>query len=330
MCLKWNNINHFMQFADAHSDLGILMFMVDAGAAPKHLEEAFVKQLETAKVGLSVVQIGGDFDHSTYDFRNRDTVLKTMSLFQTESIKKYPYLEVAVSKQNIESILKRGHSAVILSIEGSAAIDSEFETLDFLYNQGLRSIAITHDGQNQYGCGCRVEDDTGLTTDGERLVEYAAKKGMLLDLVHVGEKTFWGAIEYASQPVFVSHSNSKSVFDDVRNITDQQIQAIGERDGVVAVNFISEFVDSQKGVAPLDRLVDHIDRIVELTSIENVALGPDFFQYLMPELDFIGNVVGPADLVRVPPILEKRGYSEEDISKICHENLVRFISRSLR
>jgi len=318
-----------MQFADAHSDLGILMFMVEAGSASRHLVEDFMKGLEMAEVGLSVVQIGGDFGQDEYDFRNRDTVLKTMNLFQPENIKRYPFMEVAVSKQDIENIAKREKSAVILSIEGSAAIDTEFETLDFLYSQGLRSLAITHDGQNQYGSGCRVEDDTGLTPDGERLVEYTAKKGMILDLVHVGEKTFWGAIEYASQPVFVSHSNSKSVYNDVRNIKDQQIQAIGERNGVVAGNFISEFLDPQKGAAPLDRLIDHIDRIVELTSIENIALGPDFYQYLMPEIYNVGDVGGPADLVRVPPALEKRGYSEVEISKICHENLVRFISSSL-
>ena len=319
-----------MQFADAHSDLGILMFMVNMGATPKHHVEDFMKGLESAKVGLSVVQIGGDFRHAEYDFRDRDTVLKTMSLFQTESIKKYPHLEVAVSKQDIEDIARRGKSAVILSIEGSAAIDTEFETLDILYDQGLRSLAITHDGQNQYGSGCRVENDTGLTPDGERLVEYTAKKGIILDLVHVGEKTFWGAIEYASQPVFISHSNSKSVYNDVRNITDQQIQAIGERNGVVAVNFISEFIDSQKGLVPLERLVDHIDHIIELTSIENIALGPDFFQYLIPKYRYIGDVGGPAGLVRIPPALEERGYTEKEISKICHENLVRFISSSLR
>ncbi|MHA1287231.1 MAG: dipeptidase [Candidatus Thorarchaeota archaeon] len=328
MCLRGIDTNHFMQFADAHSDLGILMFMVEVRAAPRHLVEDFMKGLEMAEVGLSVVQIGGDFGQAEYDFRDRDTVLQTMSLFQSKSIKKYPFMEVAVSRQDVENIAKRGKSAVILSIEGSAAIDIEFETLDFLYSQGLRSLAITHDGQNQYGSGCRVEDDTGLTQDGVRLLDYAAKKGMILDLVHVGEKTFWGAIEHATQPVFVSHSNSKSVYNNVRNITDQQIQAIGERDGVVAVNFISVFLDSQQGVT-LDRLVDHIDRIVELTSIENIALGPDFYQYLMPEINNVGDVGGPADIVRVPPALEKRGYSEKDISKICHENLVRFMSSSL-
>ena len=318
-----------MRFADAHSDLGILMFMVEAGGAPGHLVEDFMKGLEKAEVGLSVVQIGGDFEHDEYDFRNRDTVLQTMSLLQTESIKKHPFLQVAVSKQDVEDITRRGKSAVILSIEGSAAIDTEFETLDILYNQGLRSIAITHDGQNHYGSGCRVEDDAGLTPEGVRLLDYAAKKGMILDLVHVGERTFWGAIEHASQPVFVSHSNSKYVYDDCRNITDQQIQAIGERNGVIAVNFISAFIDSQKGIVPLERLVDHIDRTVELTSIENIALGPDFFQYLMPELRYVGDVGGPADLVKIPPTLEERGYSENEISKICYENLVRFISYSL-
>lgn len=317
-----------MQFVDAHSDFGILMSMVEEGMVARQVEDDFVRDLEIAEVGLSVVQVGGDFDHGTYEFREQDIVLRTIGLFQSKKIKRHPYLEVAVSKKDIDDITKRGKSAVILSIEGSAAIDTEFNMLDTLYDQGLRSLAITHDYQNQYGCGCRVEKDTGLTTDGERLLEYAAKKGILLDLVHVGEKTFWDAYEYAKQPVFVSHSNSKSQFDCVRNITDQQIQAIADRNGVIALNFISEFTDSKEEVS-LDRLVDHIDHMVELTSMEHIALGPDFFQYLMPELRYVGDVVGPVDLVRVPPALEQRGYSEKEISKICHENLVGFISSSL-
>ena len=151
---------------------------------------------------------------------------------------------------------------------------------------------------------------------------------MMQDLVHVGEKTFWDAYEYAKQPVYVSHSNSKSQFDCVRNITDQQIQAIADRNGVIALNFISEFIDAQEKVS-LDRLIDHIDHMVELTSLNSVALGPDFFQYLMPELGYVGDVVGPADLIRIPPVLEAQGYSKKEISKICHKNLVQFISSSL-
>jgi membrane dipeptidase len=317
-----------MRFADAHSDFGILRSMVLEGTVSDQVESDFVRDLEIAEVGLSVVQVGGDFNHETYDFREREIVLQTIDLFQPENIKRHPYLEVAVSKKDIDGITNQGKSAVILSIEGSTVIDTEFEILNFLYKQGLRSLAITHDYQNQYGCGCRVEKDTGLTTDGERLLDYAAKKGIILDLVHVGEKTFWDAYEYAKQPIFVSHSNSKSQFDCVRNITDQQIQAIAERNGVIALNFISEFIDAQEKVS-LDRLIDHIDHMVELTSIDNIALGPDFFQYLMPELGYVGEVVGPADLVRVPPTLEKRGYSEKEISKICHENLLRFIISSL-
>jgi len=329
MCLRQIDFDSVMRFADAHSDFGILMAMVEESAVSQHIEDDFVKDLETAEIGLSVIQVGGDFNHSTYDFRERDIALKTINLFQPERIKRHPYLEVAVSKKDIERITKQGKSAVILSIEGAAVIDNEFETLDILYEKGLRNLAITHDNQNQFGCGCRVEEDTGLTTDGERLLDYAAKKGILLDLVHVGEKTFWDAYEYAKQPVFVSHSNSKSVFDCVRNITDQQIEAIGNRNGIIAVNFISEFLDSREGLVPLTRLVDHIDKIVELTSIENIALGPDFYGYLMPNLRSVGDVGGPADLVRIPPALMERGYSEKDCSKICHENLVRFVSTSL-
>jgi membrane dipeptidase len=328
MCLRWIEPDKNMQFADAHSDLGILMRMVESEVVDEHILSDFVKDLGVAKVGFSIVQIGGDFEHDGYDFRNRESVLKTIDLFQTENIKKHPYLEVAVSKGEIESVIKQGKSVVILSIEGSAVIDSEFKILDILHEQGLRSLAITHDYQNQYGCGCRVESDTGLTTDGERLLDHIAKRGIILDLVHLGEKTFWDAYEYTRQPVFVSHSNSKSQFDCVRNITDQQIRAVAERKGIIAVNFISEFLAAQEKVS-MNHLIDHIDHVVDLTSVDNVALGPDFFQYLMPELGYVDDMAGPADLVRLPPALLNRGYSDDEVAKICHENLVQFMKSSL-
>jgi len=326
---KRHSVFLVMMFADAHSDLGILVYMSDIGEVPRALVDDFFHQMEEGRVCLSVVQVGGDFSESGYDFGNPFVVQQSMDATHRELNERQSFLEVAVSGRDVKRIIGQERSAVILSIEGSAAFGSDFETLDMLHEQGLRNMAITHDGQNQFGCGCRVEHDTGLTPEGETLLDYAASKGIILDLVHVGEVTFWGAIDHSSQPVFVSHSNSKSVYEHCRNLTDEQIVAIGDRGGIVSVNFISEFLAPGPDVAPLDRLVDHIDHIVELIGCENVALGPDFYRYMMPDLSYVGDVNGPSDLPAVRASLEARGYSVRDIARICHENLVRFISASL-
>jgi membrane dipeptidase len=111
-------------------------------------------------------------------------------------------------------------------------------------------------------------------------------------------------------------------------LTDEQISAIGDRDGIVALNFISEFIDIEK--ATLDVLIDHADSMIELTSISNVALGPDFYEYFNGDWEYVENVDNPAELYRVSERLGERGYSKKEIKSICYENLFRFLKRFLR
>lgn len=318
-----------MWYADAHSDIGVLIHLTREGLMPRSLVDTYLEQLKQGNVLLSIVQLGGDFDHLGIDLRESNNVLAVLGSVVHE-VENNDALEIVTSGTSLADVTTpSSQTRIILSLEGCAPIDPEFRVLETLHERGLRAIALTHNGPNIYASGCAVETDTGLTKHGEKLLDRAADLGLLLDLVHIGERSFWEAIEYSSMPAFISHSNSKSLYDHMRNITDEQVKAIAERDGVVALNFLSEFTDDPSVPVLLERFVDHLDHMVDLTSIKNVALGPDFFRYMMPELDYVGDVDNPSAFPKIAEVLDERGYGKREIDLVCHENLRIFLEESL-
>ena len=317
-----------MHFADAHSDLGVLIHLADQELMPRELVDTYLEQMRSGNMLFSLVQLGGDFDHEEIDLRESRRVMGVLESLLRE-IEHVQFLELVQWSQQFRALHKTGKTGVVLSLEGCASIDSEFRTLEALHQRGLRMFALTHNGPNIYACGCEVEDDTGLTPLGESLLDRGQELGLILDLVHIGERSFWDALEYTSQPVFISHSNAKSLYVHMRNITDEQIMAIAERGGIVALNLLCEFMDDPGRPVPLKRFVDHVEHMVGLTSIRHVALGPDFFRYMMPELEYVGELDNPSRLPLLPQILAEGGFSEEEIELVCWRNLQDFLERNL-
>ncbi|MHA2211081.1 MAG: dipeptidase [Candidatus Thorarchaeota archaeon] len=317
-----------MLYADAHSDLGILIHQVGAGRVQRDVLELYFTQMKQGVVPLSIVQIGGDFGQEELDYREYEIVSRSMNEVGKEISVNQPDFEIITKGSDLEESIKNDKKAFILSLEGSSSLDIEFKGLDALHQQGLRCLALTHNSANQFASGCQEKVDKGLTALGEELLDCAKEKQMIIDLVHIGERSFWDVLDSTQLPVFVSHSNSKRICNHFRNLTDEQISAIAERDGIVALNFISEFIDTEK--ATLDVLIDHADLMIELTSSKNVALGPDFYAYLNADWEYVENVDNPTELFRVSNKLGERGYSKKEIKSICYENLFRFIKRHLR
>jgi membrane dipeptidase len=317
-----------MPFADAHSDLGLLIHQVGTGLVQRDILEQYLTQMKHGVVALAIVQIGGDFGQENLDYRKYENVSRSMKEVGKEISFNQSDFEIITKGSDIEETTKNDKNAFILSLEGSSSIDVEFEALDALHQQGLRCLALTHNSANQFASGCQEKVDKGLTALGDELLDCAKEKQMIIDLVHIGERSFWDVLDSTQIPVFVSHSNSKRICNHFRNLSDEQVSAIAERDGIVALNFISEFID--KDEATLDVLIDHADLMIELTSIKNVALGPDFYAYFNADWEYVESVDNPTELYRVSAKLDERGYSKKEIESICYENLFRFIKRYLR
>lgn len=222
---------------------------------------------------------------------------------------------------DITKALDSSRIAAVLSIEGGDALQGELSALRVFYKLGVRSICLTWNYRNEIADG--VLDGLsggGLTPFGKKVIEEMNSLGMLIDLSHLSERGFWDVMEITGSPVIVSHSNAKAVCGHVRNLTDDQIRAVHQNNGVIGINFYPSFLnDSEK--AEISDIVRHIEYMASLIGCENIGLGADFDGVeCLP-----GGICGIQDTEKIFNELLKLNYSEELINKIAGTNFLRVI-----
>ncbi len=221
--------------------------------------------------------------------------------------------------------------AAILGMESADPV-TEADDLPVWLEQGVRWIGPAHYGSGRYAGGTGVED--GLTARGRRLLDVMEQHGLLLDLTHLSDASFWQALERYQGPVMASHNNCRSLVPHQRQFSDEQVRAIIARDGVIGAALDAWMLvpDWVKGVrndrqASLAMVVDHVDHICQLAGdCRHAALGTDldggFGREQSPaDLDTI------ADLQKFVELLDRRGYSAADIAAVMHGNWLRLLRR---
>ena len=220
----------------------------------------------------------------------------------------------------------------IISMESADSI-LQPDDLEDWYQVGVRLIGPAHYGMGRYAGGTGVED--GLTDIGFKLLDEMARVGVILDLTHLSDKSFWQAVEHYGGPVLASHNNCRTLVPHQRQFDDDQIKAIIERNGVIGVAFDTWMIEpgwikgvSSNGNVTLDKVVDHIDYICQLAgNSEHVGIGSDldggFGREQSPsDLDTI------ADLQKLAGLLAARGYSDPDVNGIMYGNFVNLLRRT--
>ena len=218
---------------------------------------------------------------------------------------------------------KQGKIAAMLSIEGGEAVEADLGILRMLYRLGLRAMTLTWNERNQIADGAgEGRTKGGLTNFGVELVKEMNNIGMVVDVSHLSDPGFFDVIETTTKPVIASHSNCRAICNHRRNLTDDMIKILADNGGVMGMNFSASFVDENKEHATLERVLDHVDHVVKVASVEHVGIGSDF--------DGIETTPkGLEDVTRMPYLTEgllKRGYKEDDIRKILGENFLRVFS----
>ena len=327
---------------DGHSDFGLKLLYKQQKGYYNVLRDNHLPHLRKGQVNLEVFNVGGDFDfYPTLDPRDPLIVFQTLDSALKEVSDNEDLFLIVKNREDFEKISNSHKVGFLLALEGAGAIGSDFSCLRNFYRLGLRLITLTHNEQNSFADGLGVESPRGLTDLGKKLLHKMDEMGIILDLSHASEPTFWDALNYSNNPVITSHSNVKTICNNIRNLSDDQIKAIGNKQGVIGINFVGQFIDNNPRNASIDRLIDHVDYIVDLIGIEHVGLGPDFLDYVIEDkvelFDTASKgtknepveMIYPKDLKTVSDFpnlfiaLEKRGYSQSDIKKIQGENFVR-------
>jgi membrane dipeptidase len=241
-------------------------------------------------------------------------------------------LKIVRSAADIEKCLSNEVIAAILHFEGAEMIDTDLRALEMFYNAGLRSLGPVWSRPNDFGEGVPFRfphsPDTGpgLTDAGKELVRACNRLGILVDLSHLNEKGFWDVAAITNAPLVATHSNVHAICPMTRNLTDSQLDAIRESDGMVGVNFGVRFVrgDGERVAdTPLEVFVRHIDYLVERVGIDRVGFGSDFDGAVMS--DHLDEVTKLPDLLNA---LRERGYTDAELRKLAHENWVRVLRKT--
>ncbi len=241
-------------------------------------------------------------------------------------------VKVCRSATDIRSCIGNGVLATVLHIEGAEAIDPDLHMLDVLHQAGLRSLGPVWSRPTIFGHGVPFRypgtPDTGpgLTEWGQALVKACNRMRILIDLSHINERGFWDVARLSDAPLVASHSNVHAICPHTRNLTDKQLDAIRESRGLVGVNFATAFIrpDGRRDAdTPLIEMIRHIDYLIEKVGVEGVGLGSDFDGATVP-LE-IGDARG---LPRLVEAMEKHGYDDATIRKICGENWIDVLERT--
>ncbi|RQD75443.1 MAG: membrane dipeptidase [Candidatus Syntrophonatronum acetioxidans] len=272
------------------------------------------------------VQVFALYVESKYNpWRSLERCLELYECFMQTAEDNQGEIELARSLEKVIKICNEGKIAALLSIEGGEVLQGRLEILRVLYRLGIRMLTLTWNHRNQLGDGVYEKvTGGGLTRFGRDVVKEMNKIGMIIDVSHLSEPGFWDVLEISEYPVIASHSNTAALCSHPRNLKDEQIKALGERGGLVGVNFCPSFVSVENPC--LSVLLDHIDHIVNLTGIEHVGIGSDF--------DGIDKAIeGLDDVSSINNItygLLNRGYGKRDIKKIWGENYLEFFKNTLK
>lgn len=278
-------------------------------------------------------------------------------------------IEIVYNYNALKKAVRNHKLAAMFGVEGGHMIEDDLNKIDLLYNRGVRYMTLTWNNSTSWASSAMDEtklknDPTaklGLNDFGKQVVKRMNQLGMMVDLSHVGEKTFWDAIQTTTKPVLVSHSNAYTLCPVFRNLKDDQIDAVGKNGGVIQLNFYSAFIDSsfknrekvflQNKQEEIKQLVANGMQkeyaqamVVEKYKEESLAIQPpmsmllDHLDYIVQRIgvdhvgmgsDFDGISASPRELTDVTsyPLITKalleKGYSKSDINKIMGGNLLR-------
>lgn len=305
---------------DAHSDLPTLVYDERKAGKNRVLEESFQRFFgEHVRARLMAIWTRPDKrkDATTYGLEVLNALLNDVD--ESESF------EIVRNVKEMEDAINSGRVALWIGMEGGEPIGESLALLEVFYRLGLRVLTLTWSLRNAIGDGVFERTDGGLTNFGIEVLGKAEELGILIDLSHINEAGFWDALEVTSFPVMASHSNARALCDNPRNLTDDQILAIAERDGVIGAVAIPSFVDRERPT--IERYIEHIAYMVDLAGYEHVGLGFDFVYYLQ---GWSGkSVEGFEDESKIPELLERLNetFSEKEVKAITFDNLKRLFER---
>ena len=229
------------------------------------------------------------------------------------------YVRIANTPRDLWMNKHQGLKSIMLGIENGIAIDGKLENLQHFVDRGIVYMTLCHNGDNDICDSASKTQHThhGVSAFGEQVIKEMNRLGVLVDMSHAGEESFYQALEISSKPIVCSHSSARALCDHPRNLTDDQMLALAQKGGVAQTTIYHGFL-KKDGEATINDVIAHLEHAIDVMGIDHVGLGTDF--------DGDGGVRGLADsseLINFTRRLLARRFSEHDIQKIWGGNFLR-------
>jgi len=312
---------------DTHCDR--LLHLVKVGlrpAKPRHLGERSnlghvdLPRLVEGGVNCQAFAIWGTQENYPWALR---ITLQMIDVFNRECAANEGIVHVD-SYDEILAANNEGKVAALLSMEGSEPLMGDLGILRIFYKLGVRMMSFTWNWRTPFADGLYAKRAESKLTDlGVEALREMERLGIVYDISHLSDSCFWDVVDIKKGPFIASHSNCRDVCDHPRNLTDDMIKALADHGGVMGMNFAPAFVDKER--ATVEKVVDHIDHIVDLVGPDYVGLGSDF-DGIRETPEGLEDVSHMPNITRV---LVKRGYSDEDIKMILGGNHLRVFKQIL-
>lgn len=266
-----------------------------------------------------------------YARRVAEALAESLFRLETES---GGQMKVVRTAGELATCLRDGVLAAVLHFEGAENLGPDPEALEEFYERGLRSLGLVWSRPNAYGHGVPFRfpgsPDTGpgLTDAGKELVSECNRLGVLIDVSHLTERGFWDVAEVSDAPLVAGHSNAHALCPTTRNLTDRQLDAVRDSDGLVGVNFAVTMLREDgwnEADTPLETVVQHVDYLVYRVGLGRVGFGSDFDGATVP-----AGIRDASGLPNLLGALREHGYDAEALRKLAHENWLRVLRETWR
>ena len=229
------------------------------------------------------------------------------------------YIRIASTPHDLWMNKHMGMKSIMLGIENGIAIDGKLENLQHFVDRGIVYMTLCHNGDNDICDSASKTQHThhGVSAFGEQVIKEMNRLGVLVDMSHAGEESFYQALEISSMPIVCSHSSARALCDHQRNLTDDQMRALAKKGGVAQTTIYNGFL-RKEGEATINDVIAHLEHAIDVMGIDHVGLGTDF--------DGDGGVRGLAnssELINFTRRLLARRFNEQDIQKIWGGNFLR-------
>lgn len=332
---------HTAGMVDMHFDL--LMDLYEKRKRSDVLRDDFQPQFESGGVGVIGAAIYLD-EHYLPEQALRVALGQIARLYI--EVESNPRFAICRTYQDILNARKNNQIAFLITMEGVEPLGTDLNLLRVFYELGLRSIGLTHARRNMAAdgglFGANISSRHGLAPFGKQLVQEIEKLNIVLDLAHLNPAGVDDVLHLTTKPLIFSHTNPRKFFDLDRNASDDHIRAVGARGGVIGVN--GALVGATPPQATIEMFIDNVEYVVELSGIDSVAIGFDFFKFIwdqwtpsqqaelvayLTDIAFVPDMNHHGHARNLTRRLIERGWQDRDIEKLLYGNWMRIFSEVL-